>query len=268
MCAQRLIDVVENFHIRDIGKIVHSEQVFTAPKSFLRQRDGAVLFIDLIIDVAAEFRDDLVETVVLVGRFLARPGDNQRCSRFVDENRVDFVHDCILMGALNAMRQIELHVVAQIVETELVVGSIRDIGTVGFPPFIVVQAVLDNPNGESQKFVQASHPLGVAPGQIIVDRYDVNPFAFQGIQICGKRCDQRLTFTCLHFRNAALMQHNSTDKLHVEMPHVERALACFTHDGEGIRQQVFEGFPVFEALFEFGCLGFELFVGEARKSRL
>ena len=52
MRAQTLIDVVEDFHIVHIGKIIHSEQIFTASESFFGQRDGAVFFIDLIVDIA------------------------------------------------------------------------------------------------------------------------------------------------------------------------------------------------------------------------
>ena len=168
-----------------------------------------------------------------------------------------------MVASLHAVREIELHVVAQIVETEFVIGPIRDVGAIGFPPFVIVQAVPDNTNAQAQKLIQPAHPLGVAPRQVIVDGYDVDAFAFEGIQICGKSSNQRLAFTGLHFRDTALMQDNSADELHVEMTHVENALTYFADDRESIRQQIFQGFSVFESLLEFGGLGVELFVGEA-----
>ena len=54
-------------------------------------------------------------------------GDDERRSGFVDEHRVDFVDDRVDVVALNAMVQRLNHVVAQIVEAELVVRSVGDV---------------------------------------------------------------------------------------------------------------------------------------------
>ena len=43
------------------------------------------------------------------------------------------------MFSLHAVAQVELHVVAQIVEAELVIGAVGDIGGVGFAAFFVAQ---------------------------------------------------------------------------------------------------------------------------------
>ena len=103
-----------------------------------------------------------------------------------------------MMDALDTVREIELHDVAQVIETEFIVGSVRNIGTIGFSPFIVIQAVPDNPDAQSKKFVEPAHPLRVAARQVIIDGDDVNTLAFKGIQVRGKRCNQRFTFTGFH----------------------------------------------------------------------
>ena len=43
-----------------------------------------------------------------------------------------------LMAALDAIGQVVLHVVAQIVETEFVVGAVGDVGGVGVAALLVV----------------------------------------------------------------------------------------------------------------------------------
>ncbi len=47
-----------------------------------------------------KLRDDLVDSVVIVGSFFARTGDNQRRTGFVDQDRVDFVDDREVVAAL------------------------------------------------------------------------------------------------------------------------------------------------------------------------
>ena len=96
--------------------------------AFFGQRDGAVLFIDLVVDVAPQLGNDFVDAVVLVGGFVARAGNDQRRAGFVDQDGVDFVDDREMVAALHAVRDVELHVVAQVVEAEFVVGSVGDIG--------------------------------------------------------------------------------------------------------------------------------------------
>ena len=76
-------------------------------------------------------RDDAVDFVVEVGRFLGRARDDERRARFVDEDAVDFVDDREVVPALHVLREVELHVVAQVVEAELVVRAVGDVGAVG-----------------------------------------------------------------------------------------------------------------------------------------
>jgi len=56
----------------------------------------------------------------------------------------------------------KLHVVAQVVEAELVVGAVGDVGGVGVAPLVIVEAVDDAADGEAEKAVDLPHPLAVA----------------------------------------------------------------------------------------------------------
>ncbi len=102
------------------------------------------------------------------------------------------------MAALHALRQIVLHVVAQIIEAELVVGAVGDVGGVSGAALHVVQIVYDHPHRKSQHLVDRPHPFGVAAGQVIVHRDDVHALAGQCVQIRGQCSDERLAFTRLH----------------------------------------------------------------------
>ena len=123
------------------------EQLLGLGHAALGQRHRLVLLVDDVVagllellallglDVAArdraglQPRDDAIDLVVEVGRFLGRARDDQRRPRFVDQDAVDFVDDGEVVPALHVVREVELHVVAQVVEAELVVGAVGDVGS-------------------------------------------------------------------------------------------------------------------------------------------
>ena len=69
--------------------------------------------------------------LVLVARRLALAADDEGRAGLVDEDGVDLVDDRVMQIALGVLERAELHVVAQVVEAELVVLSVGDVGEVG-----------------------------------------------------------------------------------------------------------------------------------------
>ena len=139
------------------------------------------------LDFFAQFQlgNDLARARVLVGGLVGGAGDDQRRPRFVDEDRVDFVDDGVVVAALHAILDLELHVVAQVVEAELVVGSVGDVGGVSGAALVVVEVVDDDADGEAEELVDLAHPLGVALGQVVVHRDHVDAVAGQRVQVAG-----------------------------------------------------------------------------------
>ena len=220
--------------------------------------DGALL----------ELRDDPVDLVIEVGRFLGGARNDERRPRFVDENAVHLVDDREIVPALDVVRELELHVVAQVIEPELVVRAVGDVGGVRDLPLGVVELVLDDADGHAEKAVDAAHPLGVAPGQVVVHGHDVDALAPERVQVGRERGDERLALAGLHLGDLALVKHRAADELHVEVPHVQHAFAGFADDGERLDEQVVERFALGNAVAEFRGLSAELLVGERLHRRL
>ena len=74
--------------------------------------------------------NELVDRDVEIGLVFERAGNDQRRARFVDQDRVDLVDDGERMPALHHLLRAHLHVVAQVVEAELVVGRIGHVAGV------------------------------------------------------------------------------------------------------------------------------------------
>ena len=81
------------------------------------------------------------------------------------------------MRALDAIVEPEFHVVAKIVEAELIVGAIGDVGVISGLALVIVKVVNDDAGGKSEKLVQAAHPFGIAASEIVVDGNDVYALA-------------------------------------------------------------------------------------------
>ncbi len=230
-----------------------------------REVAGGVLLPGLLaLDLLAahQLGNDAVDPVVLVGGLLARAGDDERRAGFVDQDRVDLVNDGVVEVALNTIAQAELHVVAEVVETELVVGAVGDVAGVSGTPLDVAQIVDDDADGQAEEAVELAHPLGVALGQVVVDGDDVDAAASETIQVDGQRGHQRLTFTGLHFGDLAAVEDGATDELNIIVTHAEHPAAGFADDSEGLNHQVVEGGPLRQLFLKLRCLGSQLGVGQ------
>ena len=153
---------------------------------------------------------------------------------------VDFVDDGVDVAALDHVLEPVFHIVAQIVEAELVIGAVGDVAVVLLLALGIVEAVHDDADRQAEELVDLAHPLGVALGEIVVDGDDMNAAAGERIEIDRQRGDQRLAFAGLHLGDPAFVQHHAADHLDVEMPLAERALGGLAHGGEGRHQEVVE----------------------------
>ena len=134
--AQGLVDVMHRRNVLDVVEDLALEQLGVAQPLLhllhadFGQIDGALLLVDLVIGLV-EPRNEGVDGVVEIRAVVERAGDDQRRARLVDQDRVDLVDDRVDMAALHHVLQPVLHVVAQIVEAELVVGAVGDVAGIG-----------------------------------------------------------------------------------------------------------------------------------------
>jgi hypothetical protein len=194
-------------------------------------------------------------------------GNDQRGAGFIDQDRIDFIDDREVEVALHAVAGFEHHVVAQVIETEFVVGAVGDVGGISLLLQVMRHLRQVHAGGQAEPAVQAIHPFGVALGQVIVDRHHMHALAGQRIQIGGQRGHQGFTFAGAHFRDLAVMQDHAADQLHVEMAHLQHALAGLAADREGFRQDRVERLALGDARLQFGRLGLQFGIRQLFQGR-
>ena len=94
------------------------------------------------------------------------------------------------------------HVVAQVVEAELVVRAESDVRGVCSAAFLRVGfSLVDAVNGQSVELVERAHPFRVALCEVVVDSHNVHTLASERVEEHGERCDECLALTSSHFGN-------------------------------------------------------------------
>ncbi len=271
--AQGLRHVMQHRdHVRRIEADAFGQQPVAAQDVLDRldagigQHDGAVLLV-LLEMLGLEARDHRVGTTIEFRGILGRAGDDERCARLVDQDRIDLVDDRVVEGPLDHSVLAVLHVVAQIVEADFVVGAVGDVAGVGCLALLVVELVDDHADGQAEETVDPAHPFGVASGEIVVHGDDMHALAFEGVEIDRQGGDQRLAFAGLHFGDLAAMEDHAALELDVEVALAECALGSLAHRGEGFGLDVVQRFALGQAFAELGGLAAQFFVGKLGELR-
>jgi len=242
MRPQRLVEVVDGLELGGLVEVALSQDFLHHVGALFREHHGVGLLVladELVrLSVPQQLHDGGIGLVVLGGGFLGLTGDDQRGAGLVDQDRVHLVHDGVEKLALHIVIKGELHVVPQVVEPELVVGTIGDVGAVGLLALTIIQAVHDDAHVQSQETVDRPHPFGIASGQIVIDRHHVHTSTGQGVEVDGHGGDQGLALSRLHLRDLALVQDDPADELHVEGPHGQHSTRDLAHGGEGLGQKM------------------------------
>ena len=172
----------------------------------------------LVVEQADHIGLELVELLQVAA--WGRTTDDQRSTGIVDQHGVDLVDDGVVMSTLHEIGRRDGHVITQIVETELVVGTESDICLISLTTgFGVGLVLIDTVDRETMEHVERTHPLGVTLGQIVVDGYDMNTVACEGVEEHGEGGHEGLTFTSSHLSNLSLMEYDTTKQLYVVVDH-------------------------------------------------
>ena len=256
MRPQRRIDVVQQ---GDVGggeervlfaqQAILFQQLFDKDLSGFGQQGLTGLLVNCVMTVTAilfaiflilllQQGNQLVDLNVEGRAIFGGPGDDQRSPRFIDEDRVDFIHQRIVERTLHTLIRRKSHVVTQIVETKFVVGPVGDVSGIGSLLLGVVHARQIAADRQTEEFKQWAVPLGITLGQIVVDRDDMDTSSGQCIQVSRQSRGQGLAFTGLHFSDLVVVQHHAAHQLDVKMAHAEHTLGGFANGGEGFGQQL------------------------------
>ena len=222
--------------------------------------------------------------LLLFGR---QGADDQRRAGFVDEDAVGLVDQGEEGGALHGLfarfaamaqhsaQEIALafgdppqqEAIAEEIEAELLGRAVGHVALVGLAALVLRHLRLDHAHRHAQGAVDGAHPLGVAAGEVVVDRGQVAAFADQGVKIHGQRGRQGLAFAGLHLGDRLVEHGDAAQDLHVEVPHVDGPPAGLADQGVGLDQQLRQRLAAFRPIAERQAALAKLLVVELEQFR-
>ena len=274
---QRLVQVVDELPVARVVEVVDPEHALDRLDRAVHRRDRLVLLVVLEVGAgglgralrqaglgreALERLGGAREVVVDLRRGLGLAGDDQRRARLVDQDRVDLVHDREVVAALDDAVERDGHVVAQVVEAELGVGAVDDVGRVGLAPLVEGHHVRDRRRPHAEGVPDGLRPLRVALGEVVVDRHQVDALAGQRVQVERLDGDEGLALAGLHLGDVALVEDDAAHLLDVEQADVHRPLERLADGGESLEDEVVDRLAVLDPLLELGRLAGELGVAQ------
>ena len=276
---ERLRQVVDELDVARVVEVVDPERALDLVERRLRRGDGLELLVVEVVRArelglvlalhrlagersAVELLHDAREVVVRLRGGLGLARDDERRPRLVDQDRVDLVHDREGVAPLHGAVERDGHVVAEVVEAELRVRAVGDVGCVGLSPSGERHHVLDRGNGDAEPVVDGPVPLGVALGEVVVDGHEVHVLAGERVEVERQARDEGLALAGLHLGDVALVQHDAAHQLDVEQPLPGLALARLAHSGERLEEDVLERLAVLEPLLELRGLRVQLGVAQ------
>ena len=265
---------VEMMHQGEVGGVVEAltfrqhaglgQQLFEVFVTFLGEMHLLLFFVHRVVAgtvlllLFAEFGHDGVHLQVQLGIVVRGSGNDQRRARLIDEDGIHLIHHRRMQVALHLLLDAEGHVVAQIIETEFVIGAVGDVGVIGGALFVRVHTADTDAHTQAEEVIELAHPFGVAARQIVINRDHMHALAGQGVEIGEQGGDQGLAFAGAHLGDLAVVEHHAADELDIEVAHVQHPLARLARHGEGLRQQIVQLGPVGQALPELVGLATQL----------
>src|SRR5664280_172805 len=103
--------------------------------------------------------------------------------------------------------------ISQVVEAELVVRAIGDVGCVSSAALFRRAVVLKEADRHAKKLINGPHPVPVTFDQVVIDRDKVTSMTHDGVQVQGAGGNKRLPFAGLHLCDVPKVKRNASKQL-------------------------------------------------------
>ena len=255
LSAESLLHMIDKASISGRVKRLDTKDFLNFVDTFIGQSDSATLFVDYIV-IIGKLSCNFGELIITFWIVAGWSGNNEWRTGFINQDGVDLIDDCEVELALTQILWVFDHVVAKVVETELVVGHITKISLFASSRFQMFETriimifvfifgiidkasfINDDANGEAEEVIKFTHPTRITLSEIIVYSHNMNTATCQGIEVDWEGCNESFTFASFHLGDVALVKGDTADKLNVKRTHLKDALTGFTNERESVWQNL------------------------------
>ena len=207
--AHNLVGIVHTVLI--VIQVADAQHFFCLGNTLFGRCYLFLFFINSVVLALFHVGNNTGQNLIQLGRFFTGAGNNQRGTRFVNQDTVDLIDNTVIQLTLNHLIFINYHVITQVVKAEFIIGTVSNICSIGSFTVGEVHIMHNQTNRQTEELVNTAHILAVAACQIIIDSYNMHALAGQCVQIYRRSSYQSFTFAGTHLGNLAAMQHYATD---------------------------------------------------------
>ena len=131
MGLEGIVNHVDVFHVAKVKKVPHLQGLFHFFYTLLREYNGATFFVHLVIHIFFEPSHYVVNPVVNGCGFFGGSGNYKGSPGLVNEDGIHLVYYGVIVAPLDYFLYGILHVVPQVIKTELVVGPVGYVRKIG-----------------------------------------------------------------------------------------------------------------------------------------
>ena len=136
-----------------------------------------------LFDTLLQARNQLVDRQVKFGAVFCGTRNYQRRPGLIDQNRIHLIDDGKIQLALHFVVQSKCHVVAQVIESEFIVGAIGNRALISRLLLLRALPGRDNADAQTKKFVDRAHPVRITIRKIIIHRDNMHTSPGKAIQV-------------------------------------------------------------------------------------
>ena len=231
---------VKNPQVLDVVQAPALERALNTVDADLGQLDVTAVFVGVEMDARGERRHECSHASRRGGLAANAAGDDQRRSRFVNQQRVGLVNQRTVERTVNEIRHVTREQIAQVIEARFLGGHVSHVAEIRATPLVGSHPLLDDADREAKPAVDRTHPLRVSSSEVIVEGQHVNALAGERVQRCRHHGRKRLPFAGLHLDDGAAAECDGRHDLDVERPEPELAVRDFADQREERHFQAFE----------------------------
>ena len=251
--AHNLVGIVNAMLI--IIQVADAQHLLCLSNTLFRRCYLLLLFINSVVLALLHVGNNMSKNLIQLGGFFTRAGDNQRGTRFVDQDTIDLIDDTVVQLALNHLVFINHHVITQVVEAEFVVCAVGNISSISSLAVREVHIMHNQANRQAQRFIDTAHVFAVTTGKIVIDSNNMHALARKSVEVYRRSRYKCFALAGTHLGNFAAVQHNAAYHLYVKMTHTGNTLRCLADNSKGLRQNIIQSFALLQTNLKFRSLG-------------
>ena len=207
--AHNLVRVVHTMLI--VIQVADAQHFFCLGNTLFGRCYLFLFFINSVVLALFHVGNNTGQNLIQLSGFFTGAGDNQRGTRFVNQDTVDLIDNTVIQLTLNHLIFINYHVITQVVKAKFVICTVSNVCSICSLTVGEIHVMHNQTNRQTKELINTAHILAVAACQIIIDSYNMHALAGQCVQIDRRSSYQGFTFACTHLGNFAAMQHYAAD---------------------------------------------------------